>query len=341
MNGNQSATCLVMAAAAVAITGCGSTGNTAPSRDAGRIVATLDDAAVPVPACNAGGPVWTYVPLNPDDVKIGADAVFVVGHSGDPNDTTSGLYRLPKDLSTATLLIGGGVGPIALDGHDVYIIAQFNGALDVLTAAQSWGSISPLVSGIAAPETVDWPTPAIVVSDDAVFVSSLGSVVSIPKAGGPLHTVVTAKAPIVFGADVARVYWTEYNGDGSIHATSLFTGADVTLASGTWHLVVGNELVFGDARSAWSMPTTGGPRTELATFGAHCCGGVATDGTWLYLDDGPEFVRFPLGGGPVQGVAPPPGDGFAQSYGAVAVDDVSFYWIEYGEGVSRLGRTCK
>ena len=179
------------------------------------------------------------------------------------------------------------------------------------------------------------PYGAAVYGDFAYLTTNAGSVLMVPKNGGPATVIATEHLGAwSMAADASGVYWIDHNGPaGTVNRAPLGGGPVTTLAvqqDGPIALALDQSNVYwvNEVGAVMQMSKAGGQPIRLAgagdggivDFAAH---GIFSDGVnvWWTQAAGGFIVRMPVGGGKATKVF----TGQNQP-SAIAVDDKAVYW---------------
>ncbi|RKG81044.1 hypothetical protein [Corallococcus terminator] len=119
--------------------------------------------------------------------------------------------------------------------------------------------------------------------------------------GGESVLAFNRPDPIAVATDGLNVYWTEAGG--SILKVSVLGGAVSTVATGLTGLggiaTDGTSLFITQGSSILSLPLAGGATTALATGRPGLTGRITVDGANLFWHEGNDVQRMPKGGGAI------------------------------------------
>ena len=247
--------------------------------------------------------------------------------------------------SLMKVAIGGGAGPItmagsegttghiAIDSSSVYWDGErcSTGEIEIHRIPKSGGSVAPLGSPPTAFSLV-----GLVIDSGNVyftqigFMSTLGNVWAVPKAGGPVTSLATGSSCGALAVDSAYVYWIDI-GNGAIFKTPVAGGTSTQIAVASPDEL--DSMAADSTNLYWTinsggnvtkMPTAGGAPANLAS-GLSYPRGVIVDGTnayWFNATQG-TILKVPVSGGTPAAVV-------ASTAAALAVDGKSLYWTVPG-----------
>jgi hypothetical protein len=304
-------------------------------------------------ACAGGAcqPVQLY-PTRGGSVFAGAHGVAV--------DSTS-VYWAAHDGNAVlkVSLDGGGFllydstpmsGPwgVAVNGATLFWTTEYAGTLSACPLSGCAGSPTVL-AGFAGetPEGMTIDTRQVYwVINNANSYDFTGSIDYLAVTSGPAGLTPPTYAgslsyPTAVAVDAQNVYWTDTQG---VHGAALSgAGAPALIlsrASDTYQAVAAREGIVYAATAGGhidSVPTDGGPMTQIASSSTTTWSAMAVDGTgvyWTHYDTG-EIWTAPLDGGVARSIA----SGQENPWG-IALDDASVYWTDDSDagGVFRLAK---
>ncbi len=331
-----------------------------PAIDSGADASPPSNPPVPVP-CTKAPAVET---LASEQALLGGLAVNDSSAFWDVGVAPTVVTSVPKaGGSTAPVYMGAAIA--VADDKDVIVITGAGNASDfgLVRVPRDGSSPTTLVSGVPVisavamdATTVFWSTPNTV-GDNCTScpVSAPPQILSIPRAGGTVTTVLDGVDALALQLDETDVYWaTQVAGDVPSPQTSIGRvpkagGVAVALVSLPDFVVTdfkidGTTIYWGQSSLFDTAPTTlvsvaksGGTPITLATLTYPARPQpLALDGASVYWRDASmhAVVKVAKAGGAVVSVAP---DGVSKGgSGGLVVDDTGVYWTANTE----CGVTC-